>query len=623
MRALLRFLGVISMCATAAMAQDAGPCISVPDPNGPGEDDPSTIVAPSYSFPDTGGSHIIWGGGPPVHDVCGVNRYQVNTADGVDTITSVSVQWYDNAAIGQPGRIAIWQASGGVFTNANLVHVQNVTVQSNTLGTYNTYQLSVPVTVYGAFYVGFSTSTDPVFTAFFLPGRPALNYVRGTSFFIEGPAGMNLADLPALDVQDVADASSFGASHFLIRANAGSSGYTYQGELKSAGNAYTGSADMRFQHFRTPTGATAMDANPVEISGINVVDGKFTVNIPADPRVFVDVTTDTYLEVSVRTSLGGPYTTLSPRQRMTSTPTAFAATYANTVGSVPWTAMTGAPDLNGRLQIRGANTGETPGTWLSSPSNNPVQRAFIGMQNENNVGFYGPSIGWGLTMNTQTGYVGLGTQTPITGASKFDINTNAASGGYGGMYMVAQPGGWPFYGFNTGTGASWMYYRGTDNTWRVYNAGEQLVLTSGGLLSVGTGVASSAGYRLELPNNAGPSGQGRANAWVTYSSREYKDNIKTLENPLDTIDRLRGVTFDWRNQNADGSQTHDIGFIAEEIADVLPQLVTRTADGKATGLDYGRVVPVAVEAIKAQRKEIADLKARLDAIEAAMSKLQK
>lgn len=625
MRALLRFLGVIVLCATGARA-DEGPCISVPDPNGNDGGHVEPIMAPGYSYPDTGFAYIIYGGGPPVHDVCGVNRYQVNPTLFSDTLTSVSVQWSD-LAIGTPGRIAIWQANGANFTNATLVHQQNVTVQGNMLGTYSTYQLTAPVVVSGTFYVGFSASTDPVFTSFFLAGRPAPNYVRGTSYFVTGPTGMNLANLGSLTVDDVADVSTFfGPSYFLIRANSGSGGFTYQGELKSEGSRYTGTADMKFQLFRSPTGTDAIDGQPNLTSGVSVNDGRFTVNVPADPRTFIDNVGEIYIEISVRTTPGGAYTTLSPRQRMASTPTALAATYANTVSSVPWTAMSGSPDVFGRLQIRGESGANTvsPGVWLSSPPSAPVGRAFMGLFDDNNIGFYGNNgAGWGVTMNTASGYVGFGTQSPVTGASKFDINTGATSGNYGGMYMVSQAGGWPFYGFSTTNNAAWMYFRGTDSTWRVYNAGEQLILTSTGLLSVGTGVASSAGYRVELPNLAGPGGQGRANAWVTYSSREYKENIKTLENPLDTIDRLRGVTFDWRALNADGTLTHDVGFIAEEIADVLPELVTRTADGKATGLDYGRVVPVAVEAIKAQRKEVAELRARLDAIEAAMSKMQK
>lgn len=144
---------------------------------------------------------------------------------------------------------------------------------------------------------------------------------------------------------------------------------------------------------------------------------------------------------------------------------------------------------------------------------------------------------------------------------------------------------------------------------------------------VGIGTAPSASYVLELPNVAGPGGQGHANAWVTYSSREYKRNIETLTDPLGAVMQLRGVSFEWAAPNADGGHTRDIGFIAEEVAQVLPQLVTCSADGKATGLDYGRIVPVAVEAIKRQQSELdaiksenTELRARLDRLEAAMLK---
>lgn len=153
---------------------------------------------------------------------------------------------------------------------------------------------------------------------------------------------------------------------------------------------------------------------------------------------------------------------------------------------------------------------------------------------------------------------------------------------------------------------------------------------------VGIGVlVSTTGYRLELPNAANPGGRGRANAWVTYSSRELKQNIETLTDPLETINRLRGVSFDWKQPNPDGTHTHDMGFIAEEVAAVLPELVTETTEGNATGLDYGRIVPLTVEAIKQQQATInslrldaakrenenAELRSRLAAIEAALAKM--
>jgi hypothetical protein len=72
---------------------------------------------------------------------------------------------------------------------------------------------------------------------------------------------------------------------------------------------------------------------------------------------------------------------------------------------------------------------------------------------------------------------------------------------------------------------------------------------------------------------------------------------------------LRGVTFDWRETGK-----HSIGFIAEEVAPVLPEAVEYEANGDTRGLDYGKLSPLLVEAVKAQERVIAELrqeKARL------------
>jgi hypothetical protein len=136
-----------------------------------------------------------------------------------------------------------------------------------------------------------------------------------------------------------------------------------------------------------------------------------------------------------------------------------------------------------------------------------------------------------------------------------------------------------------------------------------------GRVGIGT-PASVSGFRLELPNTANPAGQGRANAWVTYSSRAYKDEIQTLADPLETIAKLRGVQFVWKQPLADGTRRHDIGFIAEEVAAIVPDIASVDEKGNASGLDYGKVVPITVEAIKAQQQLIGEQRTRIDVLEA-------
>ena len=102
-----------------------------------------------------------------------------------------------------------------------------------------------------------------------------------------------------------------------------------------------------------------------------------------------------------------------------------------------------------------------------------------------------------------------------------------------------------------------------------------------------------------------------ADAWTTYSSRRWKENITPIPDALEKVLRLRGVAFDWK---ADGK--HDLGMIAEEVGEVLPELVAYEDNGvDAKSLDYARLTAVLVEALKELKAENDSLKARLDALE--------
>jgi len=120
------------------------------------------------------------------------------------------------------------------------------------------------------------------------------------------------------------------------------------------------------------------------------------------------------------------------------------------------------------------------------------------------------------------------------------------------------------------------------------------------------GLGKAPGFRLDLPNIASNDGRARANQWVTFSSARWKENVQTLEGALDKVERLRGVSFDWKPEHGG---VRDIGFIAEEVAEVAPELVTWDESGKAAeGLAYDRVAALAVEAIKEQQGRIERLR---------------
>ena len=81
------------------------------------------------------------------------------------------------------------------------------------------------------------------------------------------------------------------------------------------------------------------------------------------------------------------------------------------------------------------------------------------------------------------------------------------------------------------------------------------------------------------------------------SDKRLKKNIKTVKSALDTVDALRGVSFEWKEG---GSKA--IGLIAQEVKEVLPEVVT-TDDNGYMGIKYTNIVGVLVEAIKELKAE--------------------
>ena len=86
------------------------------------------------------------------------------------------------------------------------------------------------------------------------------------------------------------------------------------------------------------------------------------------------------------------------------------------------------------------------------------------------------------------------------------------------------------------------------------------------------------------------------------SDARHKTDVQTFGNALDAVRRFRGVTFNWKPELNKGSDTQ-IGFIAQEVEAVLPALVSTDKEGYKS-VAYANAVPVLVEAVKEQQKQI-------------------
>ena len=101
--------------------------------------------------------------------------------------------------------------------------------------------------------------------------------------------------------------------------------------------------------------------------------------------------------------------------------------------------------------------------------------------------------------------------------------------------------------------------------------------------------------------------------FVGNSSIRWKRDIQLISDPVEKVNALRGIYFNW---DEDHGGHHDIGMIAEEVGKIIPEIVVYEGNGiDAYGMDYSKITPLLIEAIKAQQKEIESLRARLEKIE--------
>jgi hypothetical protein len=169
-------------------------------------------------------------------------------------------------------------------------------------------------------------------------------------------------------------------------------------------------------------------------------------------------------------------------------------------------------------------------------------------------------------------------------------NTSAGpmSAGVRGENLGTGAGGIGVYGSHSGTG------------WGVY-----------GVCVAGTGVRAWGGqYGVYSVGDIFTTG-----SYLTSSDARFKKDVQPLADSLNTVLKLRGVQFNWKRDEYpehNFSEDRQVGFIAQEVAEVLPDVVNKSNDKDGFySVSYGRIVPVLVEAIKELKAENESLKTQL------------
>jgi hypothetical protein len=103
------------------------------------------------------------------------------------------------------------------------------------------------------------------------------------------------------------------------------------------------------------------------------------------------------------------------------------------------------------------------------------------------------------------------------------------------------------------------------------------------------------------------------------SSRRFKQDIQDMGDTSNGLRHLRPVTFRYQKPFADGSKPIQYGLIAEEVAEVYPDLVARSADGQIETVKYQVLDSMLLNEVQRLNKENQALKERLSRLEAVMA----
>jgi len=280
--------------------------------------------------------------------------------------------------------------------------------------------------------------------------------------------------------------------------------------------------------------------------------------------------------------------------------------------------------MTGGLTINGTN-----GTQLTVQRNGTSGFAMnVGQNIAGDVNMYDKVGGtWNHAITLRGGNVGIGTTTPTaklhvfnsdanaevrqiielpnvggpsTGRAVLSLKANDANGS--DLHLIAQGGLFAPSFLGVPGNCSGIASTRRDLVFSVVWSGggwERMRITTQGDVGIGT---TTPNYRLHVAGNVGSTG------FYTTSDQRWKTNIKPIPNALDNVLKMQGVTYYLKVDEYPDKQfpdTKQIGFIAQELEKVYPEVVFTDKDGYKS-VDYSKLTPILVEAIKDQQKIIQD-----------------
>jgi len=418
----------------------------------------------------------------------------------------------------------------------------------------------------------------------------------------------------------------------IVQANAGQAQtdtmFTYQGELKQSGQPANGNYDLTFSLW-TASASGSQIGGDLTINNVSVSDGNFAVGLDFGAAAFDN--TNRWLEIEVNGQI------LAPRQLISRSPYSIQTRgiFVDAAGRVG----IGTTNPTAELYVDGSASttatsvvvhhpgGATGDLAISSPGGSVGFIVNANGGNRRDIRFTdqgislltnnGPTIPGsanGLTI-TENGHAAVGTTSPPTSSAFYassagslatvvhghythPTGTGAAIGGqsdsdsgFAGLFL----GGRNYFQGNVGIGAFPPQYK---------------LDVDGEVRLAGLPVGFATDLHINSDNRI----------FRVSSSRRYKENIKPLDldEASEAFLQLKPVSY-----NYIGSSEPDIGLIAEEVAEVVPEMVVFDPEGRPDSVKYDKGVLYLLDLARSQRDQIDLLNQRIDNLEQSLAELQK
>jgi hypothetical protein len=221
------------------------------------------------------------------------------------------------------------------------------------------------------------------------------------------------------------------------------------------------------------------------------------------------------------------------------------------------------------------------------------------------VTFSGSAATFSTSVSVIAGYISVGAYGLFNSTNSSYFRTNATSS-YGAWDNVGSRGGYtgtlynttnlPHIMFGTTNGFGGLYYQ-TGSRWVLYYNYTDNCLAVGG-------TTTNATYKMYVTGAIYATG-----AIVANSDGRNKENVEVVENALEKVTNLRGVTYTKKDQD---SGKREMGVIAQEVEPHVPEVVHHSKDADVYGVSYGNFAGLFIEAIKEQQVLINELKAEIE-----------